>query len=278
MQTTHCLNCEAPLTEKAKFCAHCGQTAHLHRLSIGHIIHDGLHFFLHADKSIFILVKKLATQSGKVAREFVEGKRKKYFPPLNFYLIVSGLLVLSMSTFHVFEKGAAANNQQLEAMVASIPDPAAKAKAKVKIYTIMQRQSNAMYVLKKYSNVLGMCAIPLLSLLIYLFYCRGRYNYAEHLIANLYSGGFMAVFFSLLVLPLMALIDNTWVSSVATGVYFLADLVYRSHYYYKFMNRPGPVAALKAVGVILLVQLFWFALVMTLMFWYIRSGMSGLFA
>lgn len=278
MHTSHCLNCTATLTENAKFCANCGQTAHPHRLSIGHIVHDGLHFFLHADKSIFTLIKKLATQTGTVAREFIEGKRKKYFPPLNFYLIVSGLLVLSMTTFNIFEKGAAANNQQLEAIVASIPDPIAKAKAKAKIYTIMKRQSNAMYAIKKYSNVLGMCAIPLLSFLIYLFYCRGRYNYAEHLIANLYSGGFMAVFFSLIVLPLMALIDNAWVSSVAMVVYFLADLVFRSIYYYKFMNRPGTAAALKAVGVLLLVQLIWFAIVLVLMFWYIKSGMSGLFA
>jgi hypothetical protein len=52
-----------------------------------------IHYFTHADKGIFQLLKALVTQTGTVAREFVSGKRKKYFPPFNFFLIVAALFV-----------------------------------------------------------------------------------------------------------------------------------------------------------------------------------------
>jgi hypothetical protein len=274
MQSTHCLNCEAALAEKARFCGTCGQTAHPHRLSVGHVVHDGLHFFLHADKSIFNLVKALAVKTGRVGREFIEGKRKKYFPPLNFYLIVVGLFVLSMNTFNAFDKEAAANKKQLEAIAASIPDPVVKAK----IYTIMSRQANALFFIKKYSNLISMFAVPLMSFLLYLFYCRGRYNYAEHLVANLYNYGFTALTFTFIAIPLASLVNSTFVGGIVLGAFFVFDLVYRSIYYYNFMDRRSVAAAFKAVGVVISVQIFWLIIVLALMFWYIKSGFSGLLA
>ena len=89
----NCLNCNRPLLEGQKFCAFCGQKTALKRLSLFEIWHDVVHYFTHADKGIFQLLKALIVQNGTVAKEFVAGKRKKYFPPLNFFLIVAALYV-----------------------------------------------------------------------------------------------------------------------------------------------------------------------------------------
>lgn len=80
-----CKNCAGELTESYAFCPGCGQKAHLHRLSWHEIGHGLVHYFTHADKGIFSLLKDLATKNGVVAREYIEGQRRKYFPPPNFF-------------------------------------------------------------------------------------------------------------------------------------------------------------------------------------------------
>jgi hypothetical protein len=79
MSSPTCLNCEENLEISAKFCPQCGQKTDTHRLTIGHIVHDSVHAITHADKGIFHLLKDLAVRPGVVAREYIGGKRKKYF-------------------------------------------------------------------------------------------------------------------------------------------------------------------------------------------------------
>jgi hypothetical protein len=104
MQPTNCLNCMALLEPHQKFCAQCGQNADTHRLSLAHIWHDLVHAFTHADKGFLHLIRQLAVNPGKVAREYVNGHRKKYFNPFNFLILVVGIasLVLISSSFVSF--------------------------------------------------------------------------------------------------------------------------------------------------------------------------------
>lgn len=273
MHSTHCLNCTGFLTEKAKFCPSCGQKADIHRLSIGHIVHDGIHFFLHADKSFFTLAKMLATKTGLVAREFIEGKRKRYFPPLNFFLIVIGLMVLAMSLFPPLQKENKENNQMIQAVSARITDPVKKAK----FLSLIKRQQNVAIYTQKYSNIFAMCALPLISLIFYLFYKRNKYNYAEHVIANLYSVGFTSLIMAFVFIPLMSFASarNYF---IILGLYFIVEITYRSIYYTRLMGKTGAASYAKAAAVALLAQVLWISLSGGIMFWYIVSGIGGLFA
>lgn len=71
----------------------------MHRLNTAHLSHEVLHFVTHADKGTFYLIRKLAIALGMVAREYIGGRRKKYFNPLILFLIVVGLFVLVQTTF-----------------------------------------------------------------------------------------------------------------------------------------------------------------------------------
>ena len=104
MQPTNCLNCQATLEPQQKFCPDCGQKTDTHRLSLGHIWHDLVHAFTHADKGFLHLIKHLAIKPGKAAREYVNGHRKKYFNPFNFLILVVGVasLVLISNSFVSF--------------------------------------------------------------------------------------------------------------------------------------------------------------------------------
>src|SRR5688572_10457773 len=87
----NCKNCDSPLD--GNFCANCGQKSEIHRVTFKHFLHEFFHAFTHTDKGILLLMKELITRPGYVAQEYLDGKRKKYFNPLTFLIILSSLYV-----------------------------------------------------------------------------------------------------------------------------------------------------------------------------------------
>ena len=106
-----CANCAAPLDPQFRYCPQCSQKVDLHRLSLHDIFHDVVHYFTHADKGFFGLLKDLAVSTGKVAREYVTGKRKKYFPKKKVNM--SGCEI----AFEEFKSLYRQDNRKLEAII-----------------------------------------------------------------------------------------------------------------------------------------------------------------
>jgi hypothetical protein len=140
----------------------------------------------------------------------------------------------------------------------------------------MQRQVKAIDFIKRYSNIISMVTVPLLAFIFSLFYVRGKYNFTEHLVANMYSAGFTALVMAFIIIPLMS-INNQHAYMVALIANIVFDIIYRGIFYYRFMNRPGTAAVIKALGVSLLAQTIIIAITFVLMFWYMITGVSGLF-
>ena len=78
-----CLNCDAPLS--GPFCANCGQNAHVPR-SIGHVFEELLHGILHVDGKAWKTLPMLAFRPGRLTREYIEGKRKRFIAPFALFL------------------------------------------------------------------------------------------------------------------------------------------------------------------------------------------------
>ena len=262
MQTASCLNCNTQLEDVHKFCPQCGQKTKVHRLSFHEIGHDAVHYFTHADKSIFTLLKELATHPGLVAREYLSGKRRKYFKPLNFFLIVAGIVVFMTSTLYTPNTG---RSVRMEQAAQKIEDP-------VKKGALLDRAERTRTVNKltgKYSNVINMVATPFLTLLFWIFY-RRRYNYVESLVANLYFVGFIMLLYALLIVPLQYLYPRF--SLYFISFFFLFEILYRGFAYYGLVNIRTRRQAVKAYSVSLLVTLIWVLLTFTLIALYIRTG------
>lgn len=85
----NCKNCDA--ATQGKFCSSCGQQVDTHRITVPHLSHELIHALTHADKGFLLLLKELITKPGIIARQYVEGKRKKYFNPLSFVVITTAL-------------------------------------------------------------------------------------------------------------------------------------------------------------------------------------------
>lgn len=266
MQPANCLNCSQPLDQQAAYCPACGQKTAIHRISFHELWHDVVHYFTHADKGIFHLFFQLAKQPGVAAREYIQGKRSKYFKPLNFWLIVAGLLVFVTGIFY---KPNDKRSQAMEQAAQRIQDPVKKQQ----LLAMATRTRTVSKITGKYSNVINMIATPLLTVFFWLIYSKGKYNYTEHLVANMYFVGFIMIFYALVFFPLQSIVPPS-ASLVILGSFFLFEIIYRGRAYYQFMDKKGTGPMIKAYLTSLLLSVIWAGLTATLIFLYIRGYFS----
>jgi hypothetical protein len=84
-----CPNCSNQLADKDHFCSQCGQQNHDLKVPFLHLAEEGLESFLHIDRKIFATLKLLVFSPGQLSREFNEGRRVKFIPPIRLYVIIS---------------------------------------------------------------------------------------------------------------------------------------------------------------------------------------------
>tara|TARA_B110000259_G_C13918477_1_gene363840 strand:- start:398 stop:787 length:390 start_codon:yes stop_codon:yes gene_type:complete len=83
----NCQNCNEII--KGNFCANCGQKTSVHRYSFKHFIeHDLINGIWNVDNGVFFTIKELFTRPGHSIREFINGKRVKYFSVVTLLLII----------------------------------------------------------------------------------------------------------------------------------------------------------------------------------------------
>jgi len=95
-----CNNCGAKL--EGKYCAECGQPAHIHR-TLGHMVEEFLHGIIHFDTRAWRTLPLLVFRPGTLTREYIHGKRARYISPLAMFLLV----IFSMFAVFAFTGGAA---------------------------------------------------------------------------------------------------------------------------------------------------------------------------
>ena len=198
MQSSVCLNCNFDFKVGEKYCSNCGQNNNTHRLQFSHIWHDIFHAFTHADKGILHLIKQLAINTGLVAKEYVAGKRKKYFNPFSYLFLVVGIasVFLSMSGFVNFSAGS-----------------------KVPLNPISG-------FLNKHINIIILVNLPFLSFFSRLFFRKNKNNYAEHLVLAAFASGQRSVFFKLIISPIWMVLHSHY--TLLLSVYIFVWLLYYS--------------------------------------------------
>jgi len=76
---------------------------------------------------------------------------------------------------------------------------------KQKYIAMMHRVGQATGFFSKHGNIVAMVAVPFISLLTWLFFYKRKFNYAEHLAANLMFITFANLVFAVIVFPLQSL-------------------------------------------------------------------------
>src|ERR1044071_2847196 len=121
-----CKNCTTSF--EGKFCPNCSQKADTHRLTLGQFAHETTHAVTHTDKGILLLIKAMFTRPGYVARDYMEGKRKRYFNPITFILIMMAVQVFASNQTNFFGKFTQQMGKVYEEMAKSNPNMVAEKK------------------------------------------------------------------------------------------------------------------------------------------------------
>ncbi|RYY98746.1 MAG: DUF3667 domain-containing protein [Chitinophagaceae bacterium] len=92
-----CLNCGAQV--HGRFCHQCGQENIVTKQSAGSLILHFIYDIFHFDGKFFDTLRYLLFRPGRVAREYISGRRVRYLDPIRMYLFTSALFFLIFFAF-----------------------------------------------------------------------------------------------------------------------------------------------------------------------------------
>ncbi len=259
-----CKNCGERILKRYSFCPNCSQKTAIHKLSVHDVAHDAIHYFTHADRGLFTLVRDLTLKTGIVAHEYINGMRKKHFPPLNFYLIVGFILLIAYNLQYLPPELTAMAQQSVDENTTDIRALYQIREAKMRLFMI------------KHSDMLMILALPVTAFSFWLLYIRGKYNFIEHLVACMYMAGYFMLVYAVLIIP-AAYIFN-WPDDVGTLAHFGFQIVYSVIFYHRFMQKKTWRGAVRPLLAVLLGGTLWITFTMLINLLYIRTGFWGLFA
>jgi hypothetical protein len=84
-----CRNCGAMPPEDAHFCPVCGQETAVHPPTFGEFVHEFIGHYVAFEGALWRTLGLLLFRPGRLTREYLEGRRRKYVFPLRLYLTIS---------------------------------------------------------------------------------------------------------------------------------------------------------------------------------------------
>ena len=218
-----CKNCGNEVT--GKYCASCGQPVSAARLTVKELLLSFWNVFTHAEQGIFKAVYMLSVKPAFFAHEYISGRRKKYFSPIKYLVVVvslSAILILNYSRLGLPFEPAFPTDSNVDDV-------------------IEQEYFNH----KNYKTQLFL-SIPLASLISWLMFRKTKYNYAENLVLNTYLLAQVILFHSLLVTPSLILANENadqWILLL----YLILSLAYITWTYINFYPGKKPINFIKAI-------------------------------
>ncbi|SDQ71311.1 Protein of unknown function [Flagellimonas zhangzhouensis] len=134
----------------------------LGRLNFKQLLSDLWVSITNTDQGVLHLIKHLAYRPGKVAREYISGRRKRYFNPFNYLM-----LTVAVALYFILQFEATALDYS----------------------TIDADNSELLQFAFKYFNVFILLMWPIHGLLIWLFFLGHKTNYVENLTLTAHLSG-----------------------------------------------------------------------------------------
>ncbi len=157
-----CKNCNKSVGETYSYCPYCGQKMGLSRLNFKQLLKDLWIAFSNTDQGMLLLIKHLVYRPGKVAREYISGRRKYYFNPFNYLVLMSAIalyFILQFETVALDYSKMESDNKEL------------------------------LHFAFKYFNVFILLMSPIYGFLIWLFFLGRQTNFVENLTLVAYLSG-----------------------------------------------------------------------------------------
>lgn len=238
MTPATCKNCGTLLT--GNFCHECGQKADIHRITLPHLLHEFFHALTHADKGVLFLMKEMCYRPGFVAKEYVEGKQKKYFNPLTFLVLVSAvfaIVAMKSGYFQAMDNGATPDYGRMPKQVA-------------------EYMAESMQIFVNHGKLISLIVmVPVLTFLSYVFFRKSGYNFAENLVLQSLMLAQIHLAMMVIFIPAYLLFGNAQMNNNFFQVTFFIYMVVA---YKQFFNQSVVLTLIKTIFVqLLFIILFW---------------------
>ncbi|MGQ7946674.1 DUF3667 domain-containing protein [Flavobacterium sp. WC2509] len=195
-----CKNCHQSF--KGHYCGNCGQTAETHPINWHFLWHDIRKTLLHFDDGITYTAKQLFTRPGHSIREFIEGKRVRYFKPIS--------LVMLLATAYV----ALIHLLNIETIVnANHPDPS----------TGIDARKVAEWLQEHFAWI-TLAFIPIHTIGTAITFRKQGYNFFEYFVLNTYKAS-QKLYISILFIPVFYYYSGTPAINTITKIILLIDFV-----------------------------------------------------
>lgn len=163
----HCKQCGE--NGDGKYCNNCGQAYATKRITFSTIAHEIFHFFSHLDKGFLYTLKQLLIAPGEMQREYLEGHRAKHQKPFSMFFLCATISTLlqywvNLALIHYFDAG---------------------------------NEAEASFF-HQYRVIIQVVMVPVYTLVLFCFFSRSKYNYAETFVLILYNVSLLLVFSGIL--------------------------------------------------------------------------------
>lgn len=204
-------------------------------------------------------MRELTKNPGQTIRNFIGGKRVRYFPPVTYFILIVGFSFFLSGALHVFDKTFANSSFNTKS------NPFGKFFNEGDFTT--------------WSKYFFYALIPLTSFVIYLIYKKSKpYNYTEHTIANLYIYGHRTI--ATILLTFLFVLINPSIAAIISTIFdtVIAAWMYGELYepQQKRLTRflIGLGIYIISIAVVMLVLLI-FIFLLTIVFVLIKKKMAG---
>jgi hypothetical protein len=179
-----CLNCGTKVHDQ--FCPHCGQKKTVKKLTWYSLAEEIFHFVSHIERGFLNTSFQLLVKPGRVVKEYLLGKRKKYYKPVSLYLIWAGIRLL---TFELVSRVYDYQNFRTPNFWAG-------------------SREGGIYVVQ-HNQVFGLLLVPIVALFAWLITSRTKMNYVETLVTSVYINAVveMLIFFQIFITGLLLRIN-----------------------------------------------------------------------
>ncbi len=219
-ETNYCKNC-GHITHSA-YCANCGQRSSVHKVTMRETFEDLADNLFSLSAPIVITIKSLITDPGKLLREYLEGKRKKYYKPISFFILTTAVyLFLRWSIGFDIRESINMNEASVQPVDAS-------------------KINQASYFFFQNINSLAFFLVFTMSLALKIFFYR-KYSLVEYVAVAFYLNG---------VYSLLATINTFYMKFINPEVQYLAILAMVIYFVYamiRFLRKKPWLVLVKSV-------------------------------
>ncbi len=201
--STRCVTCGAPAP--GRYCAECGESTDHRDYALTHFVEELVESVAHLDGRVFASFRSLLTRPGALTRDFLLGRRKKQFGPVQLFVICN-VVYFFLQPFSLFVPFTSTLQIQTHARawsgVATQMVEAKIAERNVTFEDYARTYDEAAHLQGK---TLVMLMVPLFAFGTWAVHGRTTRFYAQHLVYSFYTYAFVLVWMGVITVVLSKL-------------------------------------------------------------------------